>query len=85
MVKEYDEGQKGAEWLAIVPITSKELPACVVSRETGDKLLGKGVGGDDWCGYFWGANYSSHICAWSKRVVICEPMRLLVGTASGRS
>lgn len=55
MVKEYDEGQKGAEWLAIVPITSKELPACVVSRETGDKLLGKGVGGDDWVGYFWGA------------------------------
>jgi hypothetical protein len=55
MVKEYDEGQKGAEWLAIVPISSKELPACGVSRGTADKLLGKAVGGDDWEGYFWGA------------------------------
>jgi hypothetical protein len=50
MVKEYDEGQKGAEWLAIVPITPRGAETCNKSRVEGERL----INGAEWCGYFRG-------------------------------
>jgi hypothetical protein len=51
MVKEYDEGQKGAEWLAIVPIKQGAAPACARSHEFGERV----IEGAEWSGYFKGA------------------------------
>jgi len=45
-VKEYDEGQKGAEWLSVVPSANT---ACTLKRSEGEIIL-------EWPeGYFWGA------------------------------
>ena len=48
-VKEYDEGQKGAEWLSIVPSAHS---ACTRTHRKDEKVF---VGPDEWHGYFWGA------------------------------
>lgn len=48
MVKEYDEGQKGAEWLAIVPIANGAAPSCTRSHAPDEMVI-------DWWGYFEGA------------------------------
>ena len=51
MVKEYDEGQKGAEWLAIVPTETQTAPACTESHATNEKAIEY----PEWRGYFKGA------------------------------
>jgi hypothetical protein len=51
MVKEYDEGQKGAEWLAIVPNNTRTAPKCVRSHVPGERV----IEGSEWRGYFKGA------------------------------
>jgi hypothetical protein len=52
MVKEYDTGQKGAEWLAIVPVEKGGVvPACDRSHVSGESIIEK----PDWGGYFKGA------------------------------
>ena len=48
-VKEYDAGQKGAEWIAIVPIQKDAAPACVESHGPGEKVID-----GEWNGYFKG-------------------------------
>lgn len=50
MVKEYDEGEKGAEWLAIVPTNSSTVPECSQSHATGERIIK-----DDRAAYFLGA------------------------------
>jgi hypothetical protein len=50
-VKEYDEGQKGAEWLAIVSIKEGAAPACTRSHALGEKVILY----PEWTGYFKGA------------------------------
>jgi hypothetical protein len=45
-VKQYDEGQKGAEWLSIVPSSHA---ACTRTHGKGENIL------TEWSGYFWGA------------------------------
>jgi hypothetical protein len=47
-VKQYDEGQKGAEWLSIVPLTRAE---CTRTHSEGENILTW----REWSGYFWGA------------------------------
>jgi hypothetical protein len=39
MVKEFDSGQKGAEWLAIVPTHSRAIPECSQIPTTGERLI----------------------------------------------
>jgi len=51
MVKEYDAGQKGAEWLAILPIGKGSAPACNRSHAQGENVIEVG----EWSGYFKGA------------------------------
>ena len=51
LVKEYDEGQKGAEWLAIVPNNTRAAPKCVRSHVPGERV----IEGSEWRGYFKGA------------------------------
>jgi hypothetical protein len=51
MVKEYDTGQEGAEWLAIVPTKKEVAPACVRSHAPGERI----IEGAEWSGYFKGA------------------------------
>ena len=51
MVKEYDEGQKGAEWLAIVPVEARTTPGCTQSHAVGEKVIEE----PEWGGYFKGA------------------------------
>jgi hypothetical protein len=51
MVKQYDEGQKGAEWLAIVPTEKDAAPPCTRSHAVGEKII-KYL---EWVGYFKGA------------------------------
>lgn len=53
MVKEYDEGQKGAEWLSILPFQAGGRPACSLSHLSGEKVIH-----DDISGYFNGAKDS---------------------------
>ena len=50
VVKEYDEGQKGAEWLAIVPLTTQDHGQCAQSHVAGERV----IDGGEWCGYFKG-------------------------------
>lgn len=50
MVKEYDEGQKGAEWLAIVPNNRRAAPKCIRSHVPGERV----IEGSEWRGYFKG-------------------------------
>ncbi|HKT89111.1 MAG TPA: hypothetical protein VJQ59_11770 [Candidatus Sulfotelmatobacter sp.] len=47
-VKQYDEGQKGAEWLSIVPLSHA---ACTLTHSKGENVLTWREGS----GYFWGA------------------------------
>jgi hypothetical protein len=51
MVKEYDEGQKGAEWLSIVPVEKEAAPTCTQSHATGEHVIQY----PEWSGYFKGA------------------------------
>ncbi|HTD22764.1 MAG TPA: hypothetical protein VK738_08930 [Terriglobales bacterium] len=50
MVKEYDEGEKGAEWLAIVPIEKGAAPECTKSHVQGERVIEP----NEWSGYFMG-------------------------------
>jgi hypothetical protein len=50
LVKEYDEGQKGAEWLAIVPVEKSKATECTQSHAQGEKF----IAGPEWRGYFKG-------------------------------
>jgi hypothetical protein len=47
-VKQYDEGQKGAEWLSIVPLA---YAGCTQTHSEGENVLTW----REWSGYFWGA------------------------------
>jgi hypothetical protein len=51
MVKEYDEGQKGAEWQSIVPVEKEAGPTCTRSHATGEHVIQY----PEWSGYFKGA------------------------------
>jgi hypothetical protein len=51
MVKEYDGGQKGAEWLSIVPIEKETAPTCTQSHASGERVIQY----PEWRGYFKGA------------------------------
>ena len=51
MVKEYDEGQKGAEWLAILSFKEGMTPTCIQSHAVGEKVIVY----PEWAGYFKGA------------------------------
>jgi len=51
IVKEYDEGEKGAEWLAIAPIGDMKAPECSRSHVPSEKV----IEGREWSGYFKGA------------------------------
>src|ERR1039458_1247098 len=50
LVKEYDEGQKGAEWLSIVAIAKEEKPGCKRSHGMAERV----IEGREWTGYFKG-------------------------------
>ena len=50
MVKEYDAGQKGAEWHAIVPVQEGTLPKCVETHSQEERV----IDGGEWDGYFKG-------------------------------
>jgi hypothetical protein len=49
MVKQYDAGQKGAEWLAFTSLEKAGAPACDDSHGPGEKLIDR-----EWNGYFRG-------------------------------
>jgi len=51
VVKEYDEGQKGSEWLAISRIVGQTPPSCAMSHGIGEKVIIS----PEWSGYFMGA------------------------------
>jgi hypothetical protein len=51
MVKQYDEGQKGSEWLAIAPVEGRTPPLCALSHGAGEKVITY----PEWSGYFIGA------------------------------
>jgi hypothetical protein len=53
MVKQYDEGQKGAEWLAFTPITTSK-PDCTTAHGPGEKVIEKDTEKPEWIGYFLG-------------------------------
>ena len=49
LIKEYNnEGEKGAEWVAIVPIQNGTAPACVRTHSAGERILKY----PEWGGYF---------------------------------
>lgn len=50
VVKQYDSGQKGAEWLAITPPSNGSLPACTESHGSGERV----IDGQQGNGYFRG-------------------------------
>lgn len=50
MVKEYDEGQKGAEWLAIAPFEQNAAPQCTQSHTRNETVIKY----PEWSGYFKG-------------------------------
>lgn len=54
MVKEYDEGQKGAEWLSILQFEPSNRPSCSLSHLSGEKIIQF----EEWIGYFKGAKDS---------------------------
>lgn len=55
VVKQYDEGQKRAEWLAILPIEKENVPDCTRTHEAREKVIKKGAA---WSGYFKGVKDS---------------------------
>lgn len=50
MIKEYDEGEKGAEWLAIVPTSTRDSEKCSQSHASSERV----IAWKEWCGYFKG-------------------------------
>jgi hypothetical protein len=51
MIREYDnEGEKGAEWVGIVPIQTGTVPACARTHASGERILKS----PEWTGYFKG-------------------------------
>jgi hypothetical protein len=50
MVKQYDAGQKGAEWLAIVPVKEGMPPKCSETHAPEERV----IDGGEWGGYFKG-------------------------------
>jgi hypothetical protein len=51
VIKEYDnEGLKGAEWVAIVPIQKETIPACARTHASGERIFKW----PEWSGYFKG-------------------------------
>src|SRR5580692_7487006 len=48
MVKQFDEGEKGAEWLAIVPIRTGTRPVCSKAHPAGERVIHP----KEWSGYF---------------------------------
>ncbi len=50
LVKQYDEGQKGAEWLAFVHRENGPTQKCDLSHEPGERV----IDGAEWSGYFKG-------------------------------
>lgn len=54
MVKEYDEGQKGAEWLSISRFQTRKRPSCSMRHLRGEKV----IRWKEWSGYFKGAKDS---------------------------
>jgi hypothetical protein len=51
LIKEYDnEGEKGAEWVAIVPIQKGTVPACVRTQANGERTFKL----PEWSGHFKG-------------------------------
>jgi hypothetical protein len=48
MVKQFDEGEKGAEWLAIVPIRTGARPVCSIAHPAGERVIHP----KEWSGYF---------------------------------
>ena len=50
VIKQYDSGQKGAEWLAIVPKTGGSQPVCAAAHGPGEKV----IAAPEWSGYFRG-------------------------------
>jgi hypothetical protein len=51
IVKQYDEGEKGSEWLAIATFEGPTLPSCTLSHGAGEKVITF----PEWTGYFIGA------------------------------
>jgi hypothetical protein len=51
MVKQYDQGQEGSEWLAIAPIDGRTRPPCVMSHGAREKVIID----PEWPGHFLGA------------------------------
>jgi hypothetical protein len=50
MIKEVDLGEKGADRLAVVPITSEIMPECTRAQAKTEKVINS----DEWTGYFKG-------------------------------
>jgi hypothetical protein len=50
-IKQFDEGQKGADWLAIVPIKAGRKPECSQVRDRAERRIDQ----REWVGYFMGA------------------------------
>jgi hypothetical protein len=50
IVKQYDEGQKGSEWLAIAPVEGGTTPVCTLTHPADEKV----IIGPEWSGYFMG-------------------------------
>ena len=53
VVKEYDDGSKGAVWLSILRFDSDSHPPCSLSHLKGEKVIN-----NKWSGYFRGAKDS---------------------------
>lgn len=49
VVKEYDAGQKGAEWLSFLRFDGGKTPSCNESHAPGEKVI---PDGGEWSGYF---------------------------------
>jgi hypothetical protein len=50
VVKQFDEGEKGAAWLAIVPIRTRLRPVCSKVHSPGERVINP----KEWSGYFKG-------------------------------
>lgn len=50
VIMQHDEGQKGAEWLAIVPIQNGVAPKCIQPHDQGERI----IEANEWGGYFKG-------------------------------
>jgi hypothetical protein len=51
MIKQYDVGEKGAEWLAIAPVEGRTPSPCTLRHGAGEKVIKY----PEWSGYFLGA------------------------------